>query len=638
MTTEHERRCSYDPLISFMEHFADSRQVAPADTSGVPATVEERLRRRIVDGDRIGLDRDLEEAMLAHDPLSIINDILLDGMRTVGELFGSGQMQLPFVLQSAETMKAAVTMLEPHMEKADSSAKGTVVLATVKGDVHDIGKNLVDIILTNNGYRVINLGIKVPVEQMLATATEQHADAIGMSGLLVKSTLVMKENLALMRARGLSIPVMLGGAALTRRFVEQDLLPLYGGTVRYAKDAFDGLHFMDDIAAGRLVPHHPGLQSASPDTAASVPEETGAATEESDVAVRATEDMATHDLSATGPAGDASQAPGGAAMDAALHLRDTQARQAEGHRSIVGNRERRPVFVVRSEVARDVPPPRVPFYGSKLVRDIPVEKVFEYINEVALVRGQWQFRRGKRSEEEYQRELETVVRPRLAQLKLQLKREQVLQPAVAYGYFPCQSDGDDLVIYHPRGLDREALHAPWERTDYTVDELTEWLRFTFPRQSGDRYLCIADFFRPIDDGIMDVCAFHVVTMGARASEYTAALFEQDKYQDYLYIHGMTVESAEALAEYWHKAIRVELGIGGRDATDIRRLFSQGYQGSRYSFGYPACPNLEDQTRLFTLLRPERIGITLTDEYQLVPEQSTSAIIVHHPEAKYFNVK
>jgi 5-methyltetrahydrofolate--homocysteine methyltransferase len=624
-----------------MEHFADSRQAAPADPAAAPATVEDRLRRRIVDGDRIGLDRDLAEAMRAHDPLSIINDILLDGMRTVGELFGSGQMQLPFVLQSAETMKAAVTLLEPHMEKTDSSVKGTVVLATVKGDVHDIGKNLVDIILTNNGYRVINLGIKVPVEQMLATATEQHADAIGMSGLLVKSTLVMKENLSLMRARGISLPVMLGGAALTRRFVEDDLRPLYDGPVRYARDAFDGLHFMNEILGGGLRPD-PAARHTAHGTTDAVPLETDPPARNADETTRV--DMTTSNASGSVTGTDEKRtpeeqhAPGGAAMEAALHLRDAQARQAEGHRAIVGTRDRRPVFRLRSEVARDVPLPRVPFYGSKLVTDIAIEKVYEYINEVALVRGQWQFRRGTRSEDEYRRELETVVRPRLEQLKLQLKREHVLHPAVVYGYFPCQSDGDDLVIYRPRGAEIEELFTPWERADYTAAELTEWLRFTFPRQSGDRYLCIADFFRPINDGIIDVCAFHVVTMGTRASEYTAALFEQDKYQDYLYIHGMTVESAEALAEYWHKAIRVELGIDGRDAADIRRLFSQGYQGSRYSFGYPACPNLEDQAQLFTLLRPERIGITLTDEYQLVPEQSTSAIIVHHPEAKYFNVK
>lgn len=624
MISGTEERCVYDPLHAFMEHYTGSGRRASVEAEEEPTTVEEKLRRRIVDGDRIGLDRDIAEALRSHDALDIINEILLDGMKTVGELFGSGQMQLPFVLQSAETMKAAVSLLEPHMEKSDSGAKGTIVLATVKGDVHDIGKNLVDIILTNNGFRVINLGIKVPVEQMLGTAAEQHADAIGMSGLLVKSTLIMKENLQLMHARGITTPVILGGAALTRRFVEQDLRPLYGGMLRYAQDAFEGLRFMDDVAAGRLFPDGTDHVGAVAAEAA----ETLSGMEAKIAAAMESEAIETVDASA----------PGGAAMEAAMHLREAQERQAEGHRSIAVNREGRPAFRLRSDVARDVPVPAAPFFGSKIVSDVAIEKVFEYINEVALVRGQWQFRRGKRSEETYREELETVVRPRLEELKLRLKRENILRPALAYGYFPCQSDGGDLVVYRPRDLADDMLHAPWPRTDYAPDELVEWVRFAFPRQSGDRYLCIADFFRSVDEGVMDVCAFHVVTMGARASEYTAALFEQDKYQDYLYIHGLTVESAEALAEYWHKSIRTELGIGGRDADDIRRLFSQGYQGSRYSFGYPACPNLEDQTQLFTLLRPERIGITLTEEYQLVPEQSTSAIIVHHPEAKYFNVK
>ncbi|MBR9974531.1 MAG: B12-binding domain-containing protein [Bacteroidetes bacterium] len=586
-----ETRCVYDPLTVFMEHYPGDRPIERRESAGESAAVEDRLRERIVDGDRIGLDRDIAEALGSHEALEIINNILLDGMKTVGELFGSGQMQLPFVLQSAETMKAAVALLEPHMEKTDATAKGTIVLATVKGDVHDIGKNLVDIILTNNGFRVINLGIKVPVEQMLATTEEQHADAIGMSGLLVKSTLIMKENLELMQGRGLRVPVILGGAALTRRFVEEDLRPLYDGELRFARDAFDGLRLMDDLAAGRLFPE-------------------------------GTDHMA----DAATEAGD---------------LSGTEAKIAAAAEDAVGvtaNRDRRPVFRLRSDVERHAAVPTPPFFGSKIVTDVAIEKVYEYVNEVALVRGQWQFRRGKRSEEEYQQELERVIRPRLEALKLQLKREQVLRPALAYGYFPCQSDGDELVVYRPRALSDEALHAPWPQRAYEMDALEEWVRFAFPRQSGDRYLCIADFFRPAEEGVLDICAFHVVTMGAYASEYTAAQFAQNKYQDYLYTHGLTVESAEALAEYWHKSVRIELGIDGKDATDIRRLFSQGYQGSRYSFGYPACPNLEDQQQLFTLLRPERIGITLTEEFQLVPEQSTSAIIVHHPEAKYFNVK
>jgi 5-methyltetrahydrofolate--homocysteine methyltransferase len=569
--------------------------------------VEERLAARIVDGDSIGLEADLEEALKTHDALDIINGILLDGMKTVGELFGSGQMQLPFVLQSAETMKAAVAWLEPLMERSGDTALGTIVLATVKGDVHDIGKNLVDIILTNNGYRVVNLGIKVPIETMLSAVEEHHAHALGMSGLLVKSTLVMKENLELMRHRGIHIPVVLGGAALTRRFVEEDLRPLYDGKLQYARDAFDGLRFMESLASGHAW-----------DTVDTAGDEEA-------------EEQAL-------PEGSIAEAPGGASMESAIHLREVQEHRAGQRPVIAATKSGHPTFTVRSAVAPDAAIPAAPFFGSKVVTDIAVEKIYEYINEAALFRGQWQFRRGSRSAEEQERELREVIRPRFDELKLRLKREAVLRPAVVYGYFPCASDGDELVVYRPRDLSDAELYGIWPGQSNALDSFVEWQRFSFPRQSGDRYLCIADFFRPVDGGVADVCAFHLVTMGAYASEYTAALFRDDKYQEYLYVHGLTVECAEALAEYWHRSIRIELGIAGKDAPDIRKLFSQGYQGSRYSFGYPACPNLEDHRQLFALLRPERIGVVLTEEYQLVPEQSTSAIIVHHPEAKYFNVK
>jgi len=585
MSERPGEKCVYDPLTTLMEHYAGPQEARSEETLDADAPVEDRLRRRIVDGDRIGLDADLQEALATHAPLDIINVILLDGMKTVGELFGSGQMQLPFVLQSAETMKAAVAYLEPHMDKSADREKGCIVLATVKGDVHDIGKNLVDIILSNNGFRVVNLGIKVPAETMLSAVQEHGADALGMSGLLVKSTLIMKENLELMQGRGLRLPVILGGAALTRRFVEDDLRPLYGGELRYARDAFDGLRLMEDIATGRVSER-------------------------------------------TGDADDAREALSGmeAKMEAAAVENDAAAQSPDAS-------EQR-----RSAVARDVPVPDTPFLGSRIVTDIALEKVYEYINEAALIRGQWQFRRGKRDPETVQRELDEVVYPRLVELKRQLKRDAVLQPAVAYGYFPCHAEGDDLVVYRPADMDGDALYGTWPSARYAREDLVPWQRFRFPRQESDRYLCLADYFRGAGEGDPDVCAFHVVTMGQSATDYTASLFAEDRYQDYLYVHGLSVECAEALAEYWHRVIRQELGIADKDAADIKRLFSQGYQGSRYSFGYPACPNLEDQTQLFAMLRPERIGITLTEEFQLVPEQSTSAIIVHHPEARYFNVR
>ena len=514
----------------------------------------------------MGLQGDLDEARATHPPLEIINTILLDGMKVVGELFGSGQMQLPFVLQSAEVMKASVAYLEQFMDKADATSKGVMVLATVKGDVHDIGKNLVDIILTNNGYRVINLGIKVPLETMLHAAAEHGADAIGMSGLLVKSTLIMKENLEVMNEQGITIPVILGGAALTRRYVEQDLRAVYRGTVLYANDAFDGLKFMGQIKAGEL---------AAGD---------GGGAPEDDEALTGTE--------------------------AKIALAEKE-RPADGGATALGSPG-------RSAVRRDAPIPRPPFLGARVAEDVPLEEVYGFVNDVALIRGQWGVRKGTMGEEEYR----AMVREKVMEcdaLKAMVLREGLLRPKVAYGYFPCQADGNDLLVYDDAG-----------------GRVRE--RFTFPRQPGDRHLCLADYFAPVESGRMDVVALQIVTMGKVASECAARLFAEDRYKEYLYFHGFGVECAEALAELWHRRIRAELGIGGKDAPEIRRLFSQGYQGSRYSFGYPACPNLEDQTKLFALLEGERIGVRLTEEYSLEPEQSTNAIIVHHPEARYFTIK
>ncbi len=562
------RKLVYDPLTELMAFYADRKTEKRADAVRT-GTVEERLKGRIIDGDRVGLQQDLDEALKGYSALDIINTILLDGMKVVGELFGSGQMQLPFVLQSAEVMKAAVAYLEQFMDKEASTSKGTMVLATVKGDVHDIGKNLVDIILTNNGYRVVNLGIKCPVETMLQAADREKADAIGMSGLLVKSTLIMKENLEVMNERGLTIPVVLGGAALTRRYVEQDLRSVYKGAVFYANDAFDGLKYMEKIGAGDFG-YEPGGAGADD-------METLTGTE-AKIALAEKEDP----RYAAGPGG--SGAPR-----------------------------------TRSAVRTDVPIPTAPFLGTRVVEAVPLDEVFAFVNEVALIRGQWQVRKGKQTEEQYRELLREKVYPDLNRLKDDVKKNGWLQPKVVYGYFPCQSKGDDLIVYEPG--------ATKERT-----------RFTFPRQRDDRQLCLADYFASVESGKMDVVGFQLVTMGKQAGEHSAKLFAADNYRDYLYFHGLSVESAEALAELWHKRMREELGIAGKDAADVKRLFSQGYQGSRYSFGYPACPNLEDQTKLMDLLDGEKIGVRLTDEFALDPEQSTNAIIVHHPEARYFNVK
>jgi 5-methyltetrahydrofolate--homocysteine methyltransferase len=509
-----------------------------------------------VDGERPGLEALLDEALQRYDALTIINEILLDGMKTVGDLFGSGQMQLPFVLQSAEVMKAAVGYLEPFMERAEGQSKGKIVLATVKGDVHDIGKNLVDIILSNNGYTTVNLGIKQPIGNIIEAALKHKVDAIGLSGLLVKSTLVMKEGLEELNARDLwRFPVILGGAALTRGYVEEDLRNIYKGELFYAGDAFDGLRLIEEIVS---------REAAEARRAEAVP------------------------------------------LRPQIVRRPSRAAPAE------------PPPGVKSDVRTDVPTPTPPFFGTRVVTEIPLADVFAFVNEVALFRTQWQFHRGKGPREKFDELIATHVRPIYGRWKARCQQEQILQPRVVYGYFRCQSEGNDLIVY-------------------AEDGRTPTARFTFPRQPGGRHLCISDFFASRDSGRMDVLGCMLVTVGRRASEVTRDLFAQHNYTDYLYLHGLSVEAAEALAELWHKRMREELGIAGEDSPDLTRIFRQGYRGSRYSFGYPACPNLEDQAKLFQLLEPERIGVELSEEFQLDPEQSTSAIIVHHPEAKYFNI-
>jgi 5-methyltetrahydrofolate--homocysteine methyltransferase len=566
--------CVYDPLTEFTKLFEGVKSKTTKKASK-GETVEERLKNHIIDGEKIGLEDELRLGLEKYSALDIINNILLDGMKVVGDLFGSGQMQLPFVLQSAEAMKAAVRFLEPFMEKkGGATAKGTMVLATVKGDVHDIGKNLVDIILTNNGYKVLNLGIKQPIESILQAYDEHGADAIGMSGLLVKSTLIMKENLELMNERGIKVPVVLGGAALTRRYVEEDLKSLYQGQLFYARDAFAGLHTMDQLVGG----NGPG------DTE-------------------------------TGRSGDAVK------LEFADDVEDLVGEEAKlGIRKPARPRGMRATgnttHTVRSQVDPDASIPTPPFYGSRVVDDIKLDDVFAFINETALFKGQWQFKQGRTPIDEYQKLVQNKVRPIYEELKERSKREGLLVPKVVYGYFRCQSEGNDLVVY---------------------DEEKE-VRFTFPRQPAGKHLCLADYFASKESGRMDVVAFHLVTVGRRASEYSQELFKSDNYSDYLYFHGLSVESAEALAELWHKRIREELGIAAADSPDLSRLFRQEYQGSRYSFGYPACPDLEDQAKLFTLLDPARIGVELSEEFQLEPEQSTSAIIVHHRQAKYFSIE
>jgi 5-methyltetrahydrofolate--homocysteine methyltransferase len=478
-------------------------------------------------------------------------------------------MQLPFVLQSAETMKAAVAHLEPHMEKIEGQSKGKIVLATVKGDVHDIGKNLVDIILTNNGYTVYNLGIKQPINDIVKAAREKKADAIGMSGLLVKSVAVMKENLEEMNAIGVDVPVLLGGAALTRSYAESDLASLYKGPLFYCKDAFDGLHTMDQVVTG-------GVEDLRKQQQAEV------------------------------------------ARRNALREKAAASRAASAGTAVAE----------RSDVAQDNPVPAPPFWGRRAVTGIPMEQVFAFINPLALFRGQWGFKKGAMSEEEFERTTEEKARPVFEALQKRAIREKLLEPKVVYGYFPVQSSGDDLIVYHTEEFPDRSLEPKGTPR--------EWLRFSFPRQESRRRLCIADFFRSVESGKYDVLGVQLVTVGDRASEVAQQLFEKNEYQEYLYLHGFGVESAEGLAELWHKRMRQELGFGSEDSPRTKEIFQQGYRGSRYSFGYGACPSLEDRAKIVELLQPNEIGVSLSENFMLVPEQSTDAIVVHHPQAKYFD--
>ncbi len=564
----------YDPLQYFIALF-EGRKGEASSVKQRADTIEGVLKDRIVDGDKKGLEDDLAIAMKTHTPLFIINDILLAGMKVVGELFGSGKMQLPFVLQSAETMKKAVAYLEQFMEKIEGQEKGKIVLATVKGDVHDIGKNLVDIILTNNGFKVYNLGIKQPIDLILKAVDEVKPDAIGLSGLLVKSTVVMRENLADLTSKGINIPVLLGGAALTRAYVEEDCVEAYGaGRVAYAQDAFDGLDLMNKIAGGQFDSHLEDIKKRK------------------------------HNRPSSSKA------------------KQRWSQNEEAGQKLIGV-EMRPVEweaikLKRAELAAQVAVPKPPFWGAKIVDSIPVKALIPYLNEQMLFTFHWGFKKAGKSLDEYWKWVDTDVRPILKKLLAECESENILQPKAAYGFFKCASSGNSLLIFDESGKKQ-------------VGQLD------LPRQDKDGGICVADFFRDVDASERDVLAMQVVTAGQTVADVARQWFENNRYQDYLYLHGLGVEIAESSAEYIHKKIRSELGFGHEDDRDIRKMLKQGYRGSRYSFGYPACPRLEDQELLLSLLGAERIAIELSDEFQLHPEQSTSAIVVHHPQAKYFNI-
>jgi len=536
-------------LFEFIEHFQKKSGVAKKEiASETSRSLDDQIKQHVIDGNRSGMEKLLLQSLQKKTALEIINNLLIPAMKTVGDLFSSGQMQLPFVLQSAEVMKFAVDKLEPFLEKSQTQTQTSLVIATVRGDVHDIGKNLVDIILSNNGYKVYNLGIKCEIETMLQKAQEVNASAIGMSGLLVKSTVVMKENLQEMQRRRMQTPVLLGGAALTRSYVDDICQSAYDAPVVYSSDAFEGLKTMELIKEGKLEQK----QSYASRTAA-----------------KKTPDV--------------------------------------------------PPEAKQEEIRWDINIPTPPSWGNSIVRDIDLDSVFGFLTESVLFRGRWGYRRGKLGKEEYDALIDTEVRPQLEELKQRCKEEKLLQPALVYGYYPCNSDGNQIIVYNDDGQ-------------------KEWIRLNFPRQQRAPFRCIADFVLPVDSERRDLIAFQVVTVGAKAMEESKRLFQSNQYKDYLLFHGLSVESAEALAEYWHKKVREELNIAGKDGSDINDFVVQKYRGSRYSFGYPACPDLAENRKIFEILKPERIGVTLTDADQMVPEQTTSAFIIHHPQAKYFNVE
>jgi len=539
-------------LFSFIKHF-DKKSATLKKKSSVEEEIslDEKIKRFVIEGKSTGLEKLLKLALEKMKPLDIVNELLIPAMKKVGELFGAGEMQLPFVLQSAEVMKFAVDKLQPYMEKTADQSKRSIVLATVRGDVHDIGKNLVDIILTNNGYKVYNLGIKCEVETIIHKALEVGADAIGMSGLLVKSTVIMKENLEEMKRRNIQIPVLLGGAALTRSYVDDVCQPVIEKPVVYCPDAFSGLAAMEKIKLGTLA-----ITSESP------------------------------------------------------KRKDTTEASDRRHISSQESQVR---------INRDVAIPTPPCWGEKIIRNIELDKVFVYLNETVLFRGRWGYRRGKLSAEEFDSLIKKEARPALEEFKARCINEKLLVADLVYGYYPCNSEGEHVIIFSPE-TDRE------------------WVRLTFPRQKKSPYQNIADFFLPVKSGKKDIIALQVVTVGERASEESRRLFETNQYKKYLLFHGLSVESAEALAEYWHQRIREELRITEEDSSDINEFVVQKYRGARYSFGYPACPDLAQNRKIFELLRPERIGVTLTEEDQMIPEQTTSAFVVHHPQAKYFTIE
>lgn len=564
------RREEGDPLFKFIAHFSNVKAVNQdeEDAAFAKMSTREKLHKLLLDGDKERMLKLLPQAKDEIPPEEIVNVVLIDAMKEVGELFGSGKMQLPFVLQSAETMKAAVDFLNPYLPKKEKTSETTLVLGTVKGDVHDVGKNLVDIILTNNGFKVINIGIKADIESFLKVVEEQHVDAIGMSGLLVKSTAVMLENLEYLKSKGITMPVLLGGAALTKKFVDDYCRPAYDGPIFYCRDAFDGMVAMSRIEEGNF---------------------------------------------------------------------DTDLGNAKGDQDIAVVKKKRskkdipPLSQIKMP-SRDIVIPNPPSWGRRVLGAKVDELAFDWINHKMLFNQRWGYIDKRLTKEEREKIENEKLWPLFEEMKREILKENLLEPVALYGYYPCRADGDALLVFDEsegwfkeEEINREPLEAVRERAKY---------RFEFPRQMRQPYRCLADYFR---SDRHDVVAFQLASAGGKFSIKEQELYAAGKYSEYHHLHGISVELAEAIAEIIHKQIRLELNIADREGHTLRDVQMKRYHGTRYSFGYAACPDLAMNRELFEMLQPEAFGIELGETYQMHPEQTTSALVVHHPESLYFAI-
>lgn len=561
-----------DSLFKFIDHFADAVvEDEGADEAYEALPNEEKIKKLLMDGDKERMIPLVEVARHEIHPDDIVNKHLIDAMKVVGELFGSGQMQLPFVLQSAETMKTTVDYLNPHLTKQEKETDTTLVIGTVKGDVHDVGKNLVDIILSNNGFKVVNVGIKTDLQEYLDVVEGQSIQAVGMSGLLVKSTAVMKENLETMAEMGMEVPILLGGAALTRAFVDDFCRPIYKGPIFYCRDAFDGV-----IAMSRIEKYN----------------------EDNSVG-----------------------------LDTRL-AGDMKERVEKVKKEVIIP----PFSELEMPEAQAVPTP--PFWGRRVLQkeDLDLDVIFNWVNQKTVIKMHWGYKKGKMNADEYEKLLDEKVYPAYERLKREFIEKDLFDPTIIYGYYPCRSSDQELYLFdESQGWNVDA-NANREPLDKVIGNAVG--TFSFPRQGKKPHRALSDFFHHDRHDVMPLTC---VSAGAKFSAYEKELYDAGKYLEYNMVHGFSVELAEALAEVAHKQIRLDMNIADNEGGSLRDVRMNRYHGARYSFGYPACPDLEQSRLIFDLLKPEEFGIELSETFQIHPEQSTTALVVHHSKATYYSV-